>query len=471
MKKFLIVEDDELTSIGFAHMLSEYGEVITAYTFAEAIKYLGNDTANSFDIIFIDLDLEQDLLGLELVYSFAEKGAYCVVVSAREDDQHIEKAYLNGCKDYLSKPFRKDSLKKIVKKQQFYGQKDMYLEIFQNSFVTKNKEMLAQLENLHEVILTDGPITIKGPTGTGKTLLAKLIHQVLFDESSSFIHLNCAEIPEDLIESELFGHEKGAFSGAEKSKPGMLELADGGILFLDEIATMPMALQQKLLKAIDEKTFYRLGAITPVHSNFRLVSATCEDLEEMVLKKKFREDLYFRILGHSFTILPLFKRREDIKILIKHFLKTGKRKIVLSQEVYDVFNQYLWPGNIRELKKQINLFSAKADGIVTLQDIPLYMLQNIHPCLPSETVGDQDRVVAVEEIEISTNGEVLEDRFISDKLISLVESKGLKPLIEKVEEEVISKFFDKNNNKVRKTLEDLKISNNLFYKVMGRLKK
>ncbi len=460
--RFLVIEDDQLTSMGLGHLLKDFGSVQFAYSFLEANEFLKND---QFDIVFIDLDLEKDLLGLELVHPFSQKGSYSVVVTARDEDEHIEKAYVRGCKDYLSKPFKKRDLEYILKKYQFSKKRDLYRRVFSENFITQDEKILAQLQKVNEMLVTSGPIFIKGPTGTGKTLMAKLLKEILYSEEAPFIHLNCSEIPQDLIESELFGYEKGAFSGADKNKKGLLELADKGVLFLDEIATMPMPLQQKLLKAIDEKKFFRLGGEKVVSSNFRIISATCENLEEMVRKKDFREDLFFRISGHTIELTPLSERKFDIDHLVKHFMKVGRRRVFIDPDVMGAFVSYEWPGNIRELKKEVEILMAKENGIVLLQDLPAHVRGNYHPC---QKVEIEQKEIPQEEKPSDIEKES-EDIYLSQ--IEVVKEKGLKGLLEKIEEDMVQVFYDRNNKKVRKTLDDLKISNSLFYKVMDRLKK
>lgn len=439
MTKILVVEDDELTRISLNSLLSKKGEVLLASSKDEALSAL----ASSPEVAFFDLDLEEDLQGLELISEGKKKKAYVVVLTGREEEEVIEKAYGLGCDDYLVKPFKNDELELVFKKFSLFRNQDLYRGIFSSRYVTQDERFLKSLEVLNEALVSDRPITIRGETGTGKTLIAKLIHEISHGGDEKFVHLSCAELPENLLESELFGFEKGAFSGAEKKTKGKMELADGGTLFLDEIATMPMTLQQKLLRAIEEKSFYPLGSEKKISSNFRLLSATCENLEEMVKEGKFREDLYYRIDGFKMNLPPLRERKGDIHFLIKHFMRKTPRRVVLSDDVKTFFNDYSWPGNIRELEKTIEILKTKSKGIIKQTDLPSYM-----------------RGVTTSE----------DDSLLSRDLIDFIRSNGLKAFVEMMEEKALLHFQKEHDGKVRKILNDLKISNSSFYRVLERLK-
>jgi transcriptional regulator with PAS, ATPase and Fis domain len=269
--------------------------------------------------------------------------------------------------------------------------------------------------------------------------LAKFIHELSSNGSKQpFIHLNCSEISESLLESELFGHEKGAFTGAIKNKKGMLELADGGILFLDEIATMPMTLQKKLLKAIEEKAFYPVGSEALVTSRFRLISATCENLQDKILKGEFRSDLYFRIEGFNVHLKALRERTDDLADLVKSFQKKSERRFIFEPEAKEMFRTYAWPGNIRELAKVMDILQLKENGKVTTLDL-------------KKLFAETKQVEALN--------------------IDEVKEMGLNSYVEKMEMAIVSATLKKNKDKVRKTLTDLKLSNNAFYRILENLKR
>lgn len=447
---FLVIEDDDLSRLNLVEALKSHGLVREARNSEEAKKLLEEEY---FDLAWIDLDLERDLAGLDLIPIVKSKKTYTVVLSGREEDINIEEAYKRGCEDYLSKPFDKEALDMILRKYRILSKESVLRNFFATQYVTQDDNLIESLKIINEVITANKPVFLKGPTGTGKTLIAKLVHELIFEDDKSFIHLNCSEIPENLLEAELFGYEKGAFSGADTSKKGKFELAGGGTLFLDEIATMPMLLQKKILRAIDEKSFYPLGSEKLVKSDFRLVSATCENLEEMVKKGDFREDLYFRIEGFNIDLPSLTKRKKDIPLLIKHFLGKGKRRVVLDNEVKNILNNYSWPGNIRELKRVVEILQSKSHGVIGVKDLPAHIrgISNI----------------VDKPIESSST---LPGSILTQMQLEYIQINGLKSFIEKVEEDAVAITFRENDEKVRKTLGVLKISNSAFYRISERTK-
>lgn len=435
--KILIVEDDLLSRLSLKARLESMGEVKDVSSQEEAYSLLENCSADYFDLAFLDLDLESELAGLSILKKIDTKKTYTVVLSGREDESVIEQAYQNGCRDYLSKPFTKTSIELIFKKYSSENNKVQTLQRLKDVFLTNDNSLVNELEVIDQALLSTRPILLTGESGTGKTFLAKFIHQ-LSGASTPFIHLNCAEISESLIESELFGYEKGAFTGAQKSKKGMLELADGGILFLDEIATMPLTIQKKLLKAIEEKSFYPLGSEKLVKSQFRLISATCENLKAKIDNGEFRADFFFRIEGFNVHLKSLRERKEDLNRLVQFFIKKGERMIVLDSAAKAVLAEYAWPGNVRELERTIEVLQTRERGIVTASDLKPLLSKGL----------------------VSVMSFNLEE----------VKKLGLKTYIENLESNILKLALETNEDKVRKTLSDLKISNNSYYRILLNLK-
>jgi len=242
-----------------------------------------------------------------------------------------------------------------------------------------------QIDNLKNTILKianiDSTVLLEGESGTGKSLVAKVIHKLSNRKKEAFVSINCASIPENLLEAELFGYEKGAFSGAISQKKGKFEIANKGTIFLDEIGDLPLSLQGKLLSVIQEKEFSRLGSLDTISVDVRIIAATNKNLYELTQEGRFREDLYYRLNVIPIRIPPLFERKEDIPVLIDYFLKMFNekygKKVQISKEALIELINYNWPGNVRELENIIERLVVMNEHIVNLEDLPAYISQKI----------------------------------------------------------------------------------------------
>jgi transcriptional regulator with GAF, ATPase, and Fis domain len=248
--------------------------------------------------------------------------------------------------------------------------------------IGKSVALRAVLEQVERVAPTDCTVLIRGETGTGKELIAHAIHNVSLRSGGPFVKLNCAAIPLDLLESELFGHERGAFTGAIAQKIGRFEMADKGTLFLDEVGDMPLALQTKLLRVLQEREFERLGSGRTHHVDVRVAAATHCDLEQMVKRNEFRSDLYYRLNVFPISLPPLRERPQDIVPLVEHYVEIFSRRIgkpidIIPEEVLDAFMFYSWPGNIRELQNLIERAVILASDGVLPNPLPVLRLQPI----------------------------------------------------------------------------------------------
>jgi transcriptional regulator with PAS, ATPase and Fis domain len=219
------------------------------------------------------------------------------------------------------------------------------------NFITQSSKVLEMLAQIRQVIDSNISISIEGETGCGKDLLARAIHYNSMRRNKRFISVNCAALPETLLESELFGYKRGAFTGADRDKSGLFEEADGGTFFLDEVADMPLSIQAKVLRVLEEKELVRLGETVPRKVDVRILSATNKDLKEQMAKGLFRQDLYYRLSALSYSLLPLRDRKEDIPLLVNHFLEGTSKRI--SADVMRSLVVYDWPGNVRELENEI----------------------------------------------------------------------------------------------------------------------
>lgn len=299
-----------------------------------------------------------------------------------------------GAYDYLSKPYRITELDALVKqaaekrrlrvdnqrlRQQLARQSPM------PEIVSSSVDMREAMRLVERVAPSDASVLITGESGTGKELVAHAIHRLSTRADSSFIDLNCAAFQESLLESELFGYEAGAFSGAKGRKLGLIELADGGTLFLDEITELPTQLQSKLLRAIETRTFYRVGGVRKVEVNVRIVAATNRNLDEVVADGRFRSDLLYRVNGFQINLTPLRDRSEDIEPLSLHLLKQvgGAKPAELTPEALDALRSYSWPGNVRQLKNCLErAVLLSNDGRITVNELPPEIARPVAPYVP-----------------------------------------------------------------------------------------
>lgn len=433
--KILIIDDEKISRLRMVKSLNPQFLIFEAGSFEEAQKKLSEQ---SFDICFIDLNLDSslELKGLELVPISRGQGAYTVVMTSIDDDGVLELAYEKGAQDVYLKGSEVENVQDVI--NQYLQIKDFFTEdyFFTEVIKTKNNQYKESLKKLIKVIPTDISLCLLGESGTGKSYLARSIHELAKVEGP-FVEINCASLTGDTLKAELFGHTKGAFTGASSDYKGKLALADKGTLFLDEIGSMSQETQELLLKAIEEKSFYPLGSNKIVKSNFRLITATLDDLEERVRNKEFRFDLYQRIMGHTFKQFSLRERKEDIFDLIN--LKMGQnRKIIIKEDAKKILESYSWPGNLRELFKLCD-----------------HLKQTRACILKKEDLGDL--------IEKKTNSE---NRLLISSQFELAKELGLKEFIEKISSEIVQKSYEENKQKATKAISDLKISNGTFYKYL-----
>jgi DNA-binding NtrC family response regulator len=360
----ILVADDErnLRRVLVALLRREGHEVVQASTGVEAIDRLAD-----VDVVITDLRMP-GADGMEVLHTAAKNHPQIpvIMITAYGSVGQAVEAIKAGAFDYIEKPFEADSIRAIVEKaigqasaNKLAPQAVLYPQDGEAKgrfgLIGQSAEMHAIFAVIEKVADTPSTVLITGESGTGKELVAKALHEQSGRKHSPFIKINCAAIPKTLMESELFGYEKGAFTGATTSKPGRFELADGGTLFLDEIGEIPVEMQVKLLRAIQESEFERVGGLKTIKVDVRLITATNRDLEQEIVRGTFRDDLYYRLNVVPIQIPPLRKRSGDIPLLVEHIVRKFnerlKKAIVgISDESLDALEAHSWPGNIRELE-------------------------------------------------------------------------------------------------------------------------
>jgi two-component system NtrC family response regulator len=369
MANILIIDDEP--KMGYLVEKSLTDEGFSAMAVSDPSEGLRLISERSFDIVVTDLSMPE-ISGLEVLEAARKKGDVDVVImTAYGAVETAVEAMKKGAADYILKPFSMDILialcRKLADRQKLEALSGMLSrdirQISYDKFIGDSPAAKTLLNLISKVAPTDTTVLLTGKSGTGKELAANLIHENSRRHNKPFIAVNCAALTETLLESELFGHEKGSFTGAVARKRGRFELADGGTIFLDEIGEMSPSLQAKLLRVLEEKQFVRVGGVDPVKTDVRVIAATNRNLKEEIAKGGFREDLYFRLNVFPIEMPSLARRREDIGQLAGYFLeKQGYTHPALSGEVIAMLSNYSWPGNIRELKNILERAMILAGG-------------------------------------------------------------------------------------------------------------
>jgi DNA-binding NtrC family response regulator len=385
--KVLIAEDDESSRENLLELLMNCGYEVKAFPDGEqALEAFAQDR---FDLIVTDLKMPR-MGGLELLELAKEIHPDCIVIimTGYGTIGSAVDAMRLGAFDYILKPLNEDIVKLAVERALSYVQIRQENLLLRNhlqeqydfgKLIGYSEAMRGVFETIRKVSASDSTVIIYGESGTGKELVARAIHFNSDRRAQNLVAVNCGAIPAELLESELFGHEKGAFTGAIRSRMGRFELAQGGTILLDEIGDMSPALQVKLLRVIQEKQFERIGGVKTIPVDVRIIAATNQNLELAVEEKRFREDLFYRLNVIPIHIPPLRMRKIDIPILANHFLKrynqANKKSVArISPEALDVMMRYPWPGNVRELQNLMErLVVIKESGEIGVGDLPARM--------------------------------------------------------------------------------------------------
>ena len=426
----LIVDDDVQLSKNINTFLQRKNfPVCSAFNAEETLGVLVEFKP---DVVVIDYHLpDKDGIGLFLDIKHKEPEVSGILITGEGSIEIAVKAMKSGFDDYLSKPLELKELALVLKKIASQKQLADVLDYYHNkesngakldSLIGKSPSMKAVKEKGQrflqaEVALTNetpAPVLITGETGTGKELVAKALHFQSKRGCKPFIEINCSAIPDNLLESELFGHERGAFTDAKTKKTGLFEAADGGTLFIDEIGDMAVNLQTKLLKAIEEKSVRRLGSIHEYKVDVRIITATNRDLEQLVHEGKFRSDLFFRIHVLHIHLPPLRERSGDVRLLANHFLaihgiRYGKDKLEISEDAYHLLKTYSWPGNVRELANIM-------EQLVILVQQPILTKQDIQSLTHLGEASNKSRTITFQLPESGIKFEQIEESFVRQAL-------------------------------------------------------
>jgi two-component system, NtrC family, response regulator len=444
--KILIVDDDEAIRTQMKWALSEHYEV----HFAEDRKAAGEGfEANSPAVTLLDLGLpprpnecDEGLGALSDILAI-DNTAKVIIISGQSEKQNAIEAVGAGAYDFLCKPVEMEELRLLLRrcihvveleKEYHKLQQSQRSDVFEDMLGT-SPQMQAVFALIRKVAATNAPVLLLGESGTGKEMAAAAIHRRSTRKDGPFVAINCNAIPESLLESELFGHEKGSFTGAHVQRKGLLETASGGTLFLDEIGELPPAIQVKLLRFLQEQRLQRVGGRQEIQVDTRLVAATNADLKELINNGKFREDLYFRLAVVSIRLLPLRERGEDIGFLAREFLQRysdqdGRPKMVFAPDALRAINSHVWPGNVRELQNRVKRGVIMASGSrVTAKDLELQR----------------------------------------EKGVVASGATTLRQAREHVEREMIEQALKKHSGKITSAAADLGISRPTFYELMEKL--
>jgi two-component system response regulator AtoC len=423
----LLVDDEDTIRLFLEKTLREEGyEALTAATGTEALELTKSELP---DLVLLDLKLP-DMSGLDVLKQVKEEvPEVCVIMlTAFGDIETAVTAMKKGAFDFVSKPVNLEQLlitigkgldSRKLTRELFELRRRLKLDVGDDYVPGESPQMKEIYEIVKRIAQSDTTtILIQGESGTGKEMIATMIHRYSSRRDQPFLEINCASLPEELLESELFGHERGAFTDAKSQKVGLLELANKGTLFLDEIGEMSLTIQVKLLRVLERMTFRRVGGTKDIKVSVRIISATNSDLENAVKKKTFREDLYYRLKVVPIFIPPLRERKEDIYLLLRHLLNHFNKQFNKSfQEIedaaYDIVLNYPWPGNIRELKNMVErVVLLEDDTVLRAEHIPASIRQG----LPAER-----ELSGVRRLEMALSRPFPEDGMDFEELLGTVE--------------------------------------------------
>lgn len=436
MADILIIDDDELICNTLSNVVKDQGHNPTcAFTLKEGLEIA---TSRSFDIVFLDVRLP-DGSGLDIIKGIREtpSSPEVIILTGFSDMDGAELAITHGAWDYLEKSASTDEivlpLKRALEYRTERQSKARPMPLSLEGIVGNSPEMKKSIELLAQAAASDANVLVTGETGTGKELFSWAIHKNSRRSGQNFVVVDCASLPETIVEAVLFGHERGAFTGADKSKIGLITQADGGTLFLDEVGELPPSIQGSFLRVLQERKLRPIGSIKEIASNFRLISASNRNLDEMVKKGRFRKDLLFRLRTFAIALPPLREHPQDIKDLTASCLSKLSKRYGngikgLSPEFIDTLLDYDWPGNVRELFNALERSIAAAGDSPTL--FPAYLPTEIRVKVKRDQVGEAEIPGKVFAADTSPPGKplkTLQEHRV--EAISLAEQRYLEALM------------------------------------------
>lgn len=426
----LIVEDEELMRSILRQLIE--GEGYRVFTADSAESALAVFSSNRIDVTLTDIKMSgRDGLALLDQIKAADEEAIVIIMTAYSSVDTAVAALRKGAYDYITKPFVNDDLIQTVRnalshrrlfQENRYLRRELRRQRADAEIIGQSEAIRAVFDLVEKVSSTSANVLIEGESGTGKELVARAIHFQSDRADKPFLAINCGALPESLLESELFGHVKGSFTGAVADKIGYFRSAAGGTLFLDEVGDMPPALQVKLLRALQEREVTPIGSSVPVRFDARIIAATNKRLETEMAAGRFREDLYYRLNVVEIDVPPLRERREDIPVLVEHFISSSaRRQGIVEKEVSpaakELFNNYDWPGNVRELEHVIERALILSGDQIDVNDLPVKLTGNT-----SSAAGD-DKFKSLDQVEREYILEVLEsvsqDKAVAAKILGI----------------------------------------------------
>jgi len=455
----ILVADDDPTiqRLIRSHLIQQGYQTIVVSTGKDVLREMGIE---EISLLLLDVKMP-GMDGIETLKRIREKypDLMVIMISGEGTIEIAVQAMKLGAFDFITKPFQGSRL--IITVQNALKVHEMTEELSDLKAELKDKyrfkniigesgKMKEIYRTLEKVSKSNVTVLLMGESGTGKELIARAIHNTSARKDKPFIAFNCAAIPENLLETELFGHEKGAFTGAEKRRIGKLEIADGGTILCDEVGEMTPAVQAKILRFLQERELERVGGNELIHVDVRIIAATNRDLSDMIDKGTFREDLYYRLSVVPILIPPLRDRKEDISLLTHHFLnkyadKSKENFPEISKEVMKLFLSYEWPGNIRELENVINrAVVVRKENIITPEDLPFF-------------------------VQAVTHTQQVQEKNLGEQLVQL--NRLLPDIVEIVKAEVIKEILKKNKGNIRLAAEKLGVSRGMIYRHIGEKEK